>query len=235
MPRVFVVEDETDISGLIRFNLERDGYKVGSAANGEDAIAQLRTFKPDLITLDLMLPSMQGLEVLRHIKGDVATKNVPVIIISAKTAETDKVLGLEMGADDYVLKPFSVKELVSRIKAVLRRTAPAPKKQTFQYKNLQIDFDSVAVKLKGKTVHLSPYEFKILSFLVNNPGRAYSRDEILNNVWKEDAFVMPRTVDVHIRRLRTLIETDSTKPEYIKTVRGFGYIFNPDSTKPSRE
>jgi DNA-binding response OmpR family regulator len=235
MPRIFVVEDEADISGLIRFNLEREGYQVGIAASGEEAIKQLKTFKPDLIMLDMMLPAMQGLDVLRHIKGDLATKDVPVIIASAKTAETDKVLGLEMGADDYIPKPFSVKELASRIKAVLRRTIPAPRKQTFQYKGLVIDFDSVAVTLDGKPVHLSPFEFKILSFLVNNPGRAYSRDDILDNVWREDAFVLPRTVDVHIRRLRTLIEEDPAKPEYIKTVRGFGYIFNPENSGNARK
>lgn len=228
MPRVFVVEDEEDISGLISYNLKKDGYQVGTAESGEEAISKIRPFKPDLIMLDLMLPGMQGLDVLRHLKGDSATKNIPVIIVSAKKAETDKVLLLEMGADDFIIKPFSVKELASRVKAVLRRTAPAPRRQMFQYKGLQIDFDSVGVTIDGKAVHLSPFEFKILAFLVQNPGRAYSRDEILNHVWREDAFVMPRTVDVHIRRLRTLIEEDAAKPEYIKTVRGFGYIFNPE-------
>ncbi|MBI3580589.1 MAG: response regulator [Nitrospinae bacterium] len=226
MPRVFVVEDEEDISGLIRYNLEKDGYQVGVASSGEEGISKLRPFKPDLIMLDLMLPGMQGLDVLRHLKGDAATKNVPVIIVSAKTSETDRVLGLEIGADDYIMKPFSVKELASRVKAVLRRTAPAPRRQTLRYNGLQIDFDSVVVTVDGRAVHLSPFEFKILAFLAQNPKRAYSRDDILNNVWREDAFVMPRTVDVHIRRLRTLIEKDPARPEYIKTVRGFGYIFN---------
>ncbi len=226
MPRVFVIEDEEDISGLIRYNLEKDGYQVGAASSGEEGIAKIKPFKPDLIMLDLMLPGMQGLDVLRHLKGDASAKNVPVIIVSAKTSETDRVLGLEMGADDYIMKPFSVKELASRVKAVLRRTVPAPRRQTLQYKGLQIDFDSVVVTVDGKAVHLSPFEFKILTFLAQNPRRAYSRDDILNNVWREDAFVMPRTVDVHIRRLRTLIEKDPARPEYIKTVRGFGYIFN---------
>jgi DNA-binding response OmpR family regulator len=229
MPRVFVVEDEEDISGLIRYNLEKDGYQVGVASSGEEGVTKIKPFKPDLIMLDLMLPGMQGLDVLRHLKGDMATKNIPVIIVSAKKSETDRVLGLEMGADDYIMKPFSVKELASRVKAVLRRTAPTPRKQAFRYKDLQIDFDSVSVTVGGKLAHLSPFEFKILAFLVQNPGHAYSRDDILNNVWREDAFVMPRTVDVHIRRLRTLIEEDPAKPEYIKTVRGFGYIFNPEN------
>jgi two-component system alkaline phosphatase synthesis response regulator PhoP len=229
MPRVFVVEDEEDIRGLIRYNLEKEGYQIGIASNGEEAIMQVRTFKPDLIMLDLMLPGMQGLDVLRHIKSEMATKNIPVIIVSAKTAETDRVLGLEMGADDYIMKPFSIKELASRVKAVLRRVKTTPPRPAFQYKGLQIDFDSVAVSISGKQVHLSPFEFKILAFLVQNQGRAYSRDDILNNVWREDAFVMPRTVDVHIRRLRTLIEKDPAKPEYIRTVRGFGYIFKPEN------
>ncbi|TBR21245.1 MAG: response regulator transcription factor, partial [Candidatus Nitrosotenuis sp.] len=151
---------------------------------------------------------------------------VSVIILSAKASETDRIIGLEIGADDYVMKPFSVKELASRVKAVLRRAAaPETGPKVFACKGLVIDFDSVSVKLNGKPVHLSPYEFKILGFLALHPGRAWSREELLSNVWKDDAFVQPRTIDVHIRRLRTLIEKDAKNPFYIQTVRGFGYIF----------
>lgn len=230
MSRILVVEDERDISDLIRYNLEKEGHRIDTALNGEEAMVKVRLFKPEMIVLDLMLPGIQGLDVLRTIKADKRTRDVPVIIVSAKTTETDRVLGLEIGADDYLMKPFSVKELASRVKAVLRRVSPAaPPAQTFSYKNLFVDFDSVTVKVNGKPVHLSPYEFRILGFLVQHPGRAYSRDELLTHVWKDDAFVLPRTVDVHIRRLRTLIEKDPKSPEYIQTVRGFGYIFNPDA------
>ncbi len=230
MSRILVVEDERDINDLIRFNLEKEGHITDTALNGEEAMVRVKTFKPDLVVLDLMLPGIQGLDVLRNIKLDMRTKHLPVIIVSAKTTETDRVLGLEIGADDYLMKPFSVKELASRVKVVLRRTSSAaPTPQVFTHRGLFIDFDSVTVKVDGKVVHLSPYEFRILGFLVQHPGRAYSRDELLDHVWKDDAFVQPRTVDVHIRRLRMLIEKSPKKPKYIQTVRGFGYIFNPDS------
>ncbi len=229
MARILVIEDERDISDLVRYNLEKEGHQVALSHNGEEGLAQVRGFKPELVVLDLMLPGLQGLDVLRRMKGDDRARNIPVIIVSAKTTETDRILGLEIGADDYLMKPFSVKELASRVKAVLRRSAASdagPK--VFAYKGLSIDFDAVSVKLHGKPVHLSPYEFKILGFLLQHPGRAYSRDDLLTNVWKDDAFVQPRTVDVHIRRLRTLIEKDPKNPVYIQTVRGFGYIFKPE-------
>ncbi len=230
MARILVIEDERDISDLVRYNLEKEGHHVAVSHNGEDGLAQTRVFKPELVVLDLMLPGMQGLDVLRRVKADDRLKHVPVIIVSAKASETDRIIGLEIGADDYVMKPFSVKELASRVKAVLRRSAaPETGPKLFTCKGLAIDFDSVSVKLNGKPVHLSPYEFKILGFLALHPGRAWSREELLGKVWKDDAFVQPRTVDVHIRRLRTLIEKDPKNPFYIQTVRGFGYIFGVEA------
>ncbi len=230
MARILVIEDEKDISGLIRYNLEKEGHHIAVSHNGEDGLAQARVFKPELVVLDLMLPGMQGLDVLRRMKGDDRLKHAPVIIVSAKASETDRIIGLEIGADDYVMKPFSVKELASRVKAVLRRgAAPETGPKLFTCKGLAIDFDSVSVRLNGKPVHLSPYEFKILGFLALHPGRAWSREDLLANVWKDDAFVQPRTVDVHIRRLRTLIEKDPKKPFFIQTVRGFGYIFGAEA------
>ena len=229
MARILVIEDERDIGDLIRYNLEKEGHHLAVSRNGEEGLAQARVFKPDLVLLDLMLPGMQGIDVLRRMKGDDRLKQAPVIIVSAKVSETDRIIGLEIGADDYVMKPFSVKELASRVKAVLRRAAaPETGPKFFNCKGLAIDFDSVSVKLHGKPVHLSPYEFKILGFLALHPGRAWSREDLLANVWKDDAFVQPRTVDVHIRRLRALLEKDPKNPFYIQTVRGFGYIFSPE-------
>ncbi len=230
MGYILIVEDESDICELLEYNLKKDGYSTKAVNSGEDAFARIKSKKPILVILDLMLPGIQGMEFLKQIKADPNMSDIPVIILSAKTSETDRVLGLELGADDYVSKPFSVKEMVSRVKAVLRRTGKSEPKadRSFRYKELFIDFNSVTVKVKGRKVHLSPYEFKILSFLVQHPGKAYSRDELLDHVWEGEAFVQPRTVDVHIRRLRALIEKDAKQPEYIKTVRGFGYIFEPE-------
>ncbi len=230
MARILVIEDEQDISGLIRYNLEKEGHHLSLSHNGEEGLLQARAFKPELVVLDLMLPGIQGLDVLRRMKADERLRQTPVIILSAKASETDRIIGLEIGADDYMMKPFSVKELASRVKAVLRRAAaPETGTKLFTCQGLVIDFDSVSVKLNGKPVHLSPYEFRILGFLALHPGRAWSREELLSNVWKDDAFVQPRTVDVHIRRLRALIEKDPKNPFYIQTVRGFGYIFGTET------
>lgn len=230
MARILVIEDEADIAGLIRHNLEKEGHQVACHASGEEGLAAFRARRPELVVLDLMLPGMQGLDVLRAIKSAGPGAGAPVIIVSAKSAETDRVLGLEIGADDYMPKPFSVKELASRVRAVLRRTAAPDDGSTsaFSAGGLAIDFDSVSVKVDGKPVHLSPYEFRILAFLVKHPGKAFSRDELLDHVWKGDAFVQPRTVDVHIRRLRTLVERDPKNPRFIQTVRGFGYLFSAE-------
>lgn len=226
--RILIVDDEKDIVDLVAYNLEREGYDTLKAFDGEKALSIARTKKPDLIVLDLMLPGIQGLEVCKQIRRDPELSGTPIIMLTAKGEEIDKVIGLEMGADDYVTKPFSVKELLARIKAVQRRTdtkKQAEKSEILEFEGLRIDLKSYEVTVDGSKVNLSPTEFKLLRFLTQHPGRVYSREQILDNVWKNESFVEPRTVDVHIRRLRSQIERDERIPRYIATVRGVGYKF----------
>ncbi|NPV03815.1 MAG: phosphate regulon transcriptional regulator PhoB [Syntrophaceae bacterium] len=227
-PRILIVDDEKDIVDLVAYNLEKEGYEVLKALDGEKALALVRAKRPDLVVLDLMLPGIQGLEVCKRLRRDAETAAVPIIMLTAKGEELDKILGLEVGADDYVTKPFGVKELVARIRAVLRRSAAGArpeKPEVFEFKGLRIDMRSYEVTVDGRRVTLSPTEFKLLRFLSQNPGRVYSRDQILDKVWGDESFVEPRTVDVHIRRLRSQIERDENSPAYILTVRGIGYKF----------
>jgi phosphate regulon transcriptional regulator PhoB len=227
-PRILMVDDEKDIVDLVAYNLEKEGYETLQALDGEKALQLVRTKTPDLVVLDLMLPGIQGLEVCKRIRKDPETASIPIIMLTAKGAEIDKIVGLEVGADDYITKPFSVKELLARIKAVLRRSEArraAGQAEVFEFKGLHIDFKSYEVTVDGKRVDLSPTEFRLLKFLSRNPGRVYSREQILDRVWGDEAFVEPRTVDVHIRRLRSRIEHDESSPDYIVTVRGAGYKF----------
>ncbi|HNQ02697.1 MAG TPA: phosphate regulon transcriptional regulator PhoB [Syntrophales bacterium] len=227
-PRILIVDDEKDIVDLVAYNLEKEGYEVLKAFDGETALSIVRTKRPDLVVLDLMLPGIQGLEVCRRLRADPELGSVPIVMLTAKGEEVDKVLGLEMGADDYITKPFSVKELAARVKAVLRRTdagRPREESEIFEFKGLRIDMKSYEVTVDGRRVTLSPTEFKLLRFLTRNPGRVYSRDQILDRVWGDESFVEPRTVDVHVRRLRAQIERDENSPAYIVTVRGVGYKF----------
>lgn len=226
--KLLIVDDEKDIVDLVAYNLEKEGYEVLKAYDGEGALRIVRTKAPDLVILDLMLPGIQGLEVCRRLRRDPATSAVPVIMLTAKGGEVDKVLGLEVGADDYVTKPFSVKELVARVKAVLRRTDSRLQHEraaVFEFKGLRVDPGAHEVTVDGRRIELSATEFKLLSFLIRNRGRVFSRDQILDRVWGDEAFVEPRTVDVHIRRLRARIEPDENVPAYIITVRGVGYKF----------
>lgn len=227
-PRILIVDDEKDIVDLVAYNLEKEGYEVLKAFDGEKALSIVRTKKPSLVVLDLMLPGIQGLEVCKRIRRDAETAAVPIIMLTAKGEELDRVIGLEVGADDYITKPFGVKELTARVKAVLRRSEAGrqpERHEVFEFKGLRIDLKSYEVTVNGRTVTLSPTEFKLLRFLSRNPGRVYSRDQILDQVWGGEAFVEPRTVDVHIRRLRAQIERDENGPAYIVTVRGVGYKF----------
>ena len=227
-PRILIVDDEKDIVDLVAYNLEKEGYEVLKAFDGEKALALVRTKKPALVVLDLMLPGIQGLEVCKRLRRDAETASVPIIMLTAKGEELDRVIGLEVGADDYVTKPFSVKELVARVKAVLRRSGAGRQPdgtEVFEFKGLRIDMRSYEVTVDGRKVTLSPTEFKLLHFLSRNPGRVYSRDQILDKVWGDESFVEPRTVDVHVRRLRAQIEGDENSPTYILTVRGVGYKF----------
>jgi phosphate regulon transcriptional regulator PhoB len=229
---ILVVEDEKDIRDLVRFHLEQEGYGVREAETGEQALAQVSTERPALVVLDLMLPGTDGLEVCRRVRSQASTETLPVIMLTARAAEVDRVLGLEMGADDYVTKPFSPRELVARVRAVLRRThgedVPAPH-EVFERGRLRIDFDTYEIFIDAQPASLSLREFELLKFFVQHPYRVYDRLQLLDLVWGRDTHVEPRTVDVHIRRLRKRIERDDTSPELIVTVRGVGYKFNPDA------
>jgi two-component system, OmpR family, alkaline phosphatase synthesis response regulator PhoP len=223
--KILVVDDEKDLLELVEYNLGKEGYKVLTAENGIDALKAAKKEIPSLVVLDIMLPGMQGLEVLRELKKRPESQNIPVILLTAKGEELDKVLGLELGADDYVTKPFSPRELVARVKAVLRRLAvkgPAAG-PVISVGALKIDLDKNKVYLKDKPLVLSPTEFKLLKYFAQNRGRAIPREKLLDNVWKDDQFVEPRTVDVHIRRLRAKIEEDPENPKVLKTARGIGY------------
>jgi phosphate regulon transcriptional regulator PhoB len=227
--QILVVEDEKDISELIRFNLEQEGFAVLGAEDGEQALQLARRERPALVVLDLMLPGMSGLEVCRRLRGQEATARLPIVMLTAKAAEADRVVGLELGADDYVTKPFSPRELVARIRAVLRRTygvEPERPPEVYQRGRLRMDFDTYEVFLDGTKVDLSLREFELLRFFVRSPNRVFDRLQILDLVWGHDTYVEPRTVDVHVRRLRARIERDDARPELLVTVRGVGYKFN---------
>jgi len=226
--KILVVDDEKDIVELISYNLEQEGFAVIKAYDGQVAWERVKTAKPDLVVLDLMIPGIHGLEVCKLIRRDAATQNLPIIMLTAKSDQVDKILGLELGADDYVTKPFNVRELIARIRAVLRRyegRQQIERSETFAFQGLSVNFGSCAVAVDGKKVDLSSREFKLLKFFTEHPGRVYSRDQLLDYVWGDEAFVEPRTVDVHISRLRAAIEKDKEKPQYILTVRGLGYKF----------
>ena len=226
--KILVVDDEKDIIELISYNLEQEGFAVIKAYDGQMAWERVKTAKPDLVVLDLMIPGIHGLEVCKLIRRDAATETLPIIMLTAKSDQVDKILGLELGADDYVTKPFNVRELIARIRAVLRRYEGRQQKElseTFAFQGLSVNFGSCTVAVDGKKVDLSSREFKLLKFFTGHPGRVYSRDQLLDYVWGDEAFVEPRTVDVHISRLRATIEQDKENPKYILTVRGIGYKF----------
>jgi two-component system alkaline phosphatase synthesis response regulator PhoP len=228
MAKILIVDDEQDIVDLVSYNLEKEGFKTVKVYDGEAAVRSVKTQKPDLVILDLMLPKMNGLDVCRVIRNNPETANLPIIMLTAKGDEVDKIIGLEIGADDYITKPFSVKELVARVRSILRRLQEGGGKsamEKFQHEELTINYASCLVKIKGKAITLSPTELKLLFFLSRHPGRVYSRSQILDHVWGDDTFVTDRAVDVHVRRLRSQIEQDMENPRYILTVRGFGYKF----------
>jgi two-component system alkaline phosphatase synthesis response regulator PhoP len=228
MAKVLIVDDEKDIADLLSYNLEKEGFSTVKAYDGEAALKLVSSAKPDLVILDLMLPRMNGLDVCRAIRRNPETANLPIIMLTAKGDEVDKIIGLEIGADDYITKPFSVKELIARVRSILRRLRDSEKKnekEKFNFKELAINYASCLVQIGGKPVTLSPTELKLLFFFSRNPGRVYSRSQILDHVWGDDTFITDRAVDVHIRRLRSQIEKDIENPQYILTVRGFGYKF----------
>jgi phosphate regulon transcriptional regulator PhoB len=226
--KILVADDEKDIVELVAFNLEREGFAVSRAYDGQQAWERVNTEKPDLVILDLMMPELSGMEVCGRIRRQEKTAALPIIMLTAKSDPVDKILGLEIGADDYITKPFHVRELIARVRAVLRRSERSPdadRSEPFDYQGLHIDFTSYQVTVNGRSIELSAREFKLLQFFTSHPGHVYSRDQLLDRVWGDEAFVEPRTVDVHISRLRGAIEPDKENPQYILTVRGIGYKF----------
>ena len=221
---ILVVDDEKDILELVSYNLQKEGFHIQTSQNGEDALDKIRSDRFDLLILDLMLPGIQGMELCKVLKSDSETASIPIIMLTAKSEELDKVLGLEMGAEDYITKPFSPRELVARVNAVLRRTGEKPPEDILiKIGDLEINTSTYQIRKKGRTITLSATEFKLLLYLVQKKGRVFNRDMLLDAVWKDETFVEPRTVDVHIRRLRSQIEDDPSNPLYIKTRRGLGY------------
>jgi two-component system, OmpR family, alkaline phosphatase synthesis response regulator PhoP len=229
MTKILVIDDEKDIVELISYNLEKEGYSVLKAYDGEAALTLVKLHNPDLLILDLMLPRISGIDVCKAVRNNPDTADLPIIMATAKVDEIDKIIGLEIGADDYVTKPFSIRELVARVRAILRRRRVDDKqhlKEKFSYRGLKIDYASYEITVDGKKSTLSPTEIKLLFFFTQHPGRVYTRDQIINNVWGDDTFVTPRAVDVHIKRLRSQIEKDVNNPQYVITVRGVGYKFS---------
>ena len=222
--KILIVDDEPDITELVSYNLKKAGYAVTSASDGEEALSQVREDRFDLIVLDLMLPGIHGMELCRILRNNEKTAQIPIIMLTAKGEESDKIRGLETGADDYMTKPFSPKELIARVQAVLRRSGERMAMgKTITLGNLLIDLETFTVLKRGVPLSLSATEFKLLLYLVQHRGRVFSRDQLLDAVWEDETFVESRTVDVHIRRLRTQIEDDPANPVYVKTRRGVGY------------
>lgn len=228
---VLVVDDEKDIADLVDYNLTREGFTVLTADNGWTALEMVKKKRPDMIILDWMMPEMDGLEVCRRLRQNPDTAGIPIIMLTAKSDTVDKVLGLEMGADDYLTKPFHIRELLARIRAVMRRLASLRKEDDQKiliFKSIRVDLNTYKVTVDGKNVDMTVREIKLLRFLIQHPGRVYTREELLSYVWGDESYVEPRTVDVHISRLRALIEPDNEKPLYLLTVRGVGYKFAED-------
>jgi phosphate regulon transcriptional regulator PhoB len=230
MGTILIVEDEPDIADLVKYHLEKAGLPARVVGDGKQALELILREPPDLVVLDLMLPGLDGLELCRRLRGSPATRGIPVIMLTAKAEEVDRIVGLEMGADDYVPKPFSPRELVARVKAVLRRAAapPEPSEAPVMVGSVRLDPVRHEVTKNGEPVPLSAMEFRLLEFFLRHRGRVYSRTQLLDQVWGQDRFVEPRTVDVHIRRLREKIEDDPRNPALILTVRGLGYKCSGD-------
>jgi DNA-binding response OmpR family regulator len=231
-PRILLADDEQSIQTLLSFPLRKDGYEVTTAADGREALARFNEGRFDLVVLDVMMPRMDGLEVCRRIR---ARNTVPIIMLTAKAEEIDKVLGLELGADDYITKPFSLREFRSRVRAALRRAGmqtqssdPDADELPLEVHELEIDPAKRAVRVRGEAVELTFVEFEILNALARNPGRVFTRDMLLTRIWGDSAYRDPRTIDVHIRHLREKLETDAKDPEYLFTVRGVGYRFRDE-------
>jgi two-component system phosphate regulon response regulator PhoB len=224
-PLVLLAEDEAAMVTLLAYNLEREGYRVVSAVNGEEALMLAEEHRPDLILLDWMLPRLSGIEVCRRLRRLPQTRETPVVMLTARGEEGDRVRGLDSGADDYVTKPFGVGELLARLRAVLRRTRPGLAGQSLTWADLSMDLERHRVSRNGRDIHLGPTEFRLLRVLLEHPGRVYSRERLLDLVWGTEAEIEPRTVDVHVRRLRAAINGRDER-DLIRTVRAAGYALD---------
>jgi len=224
-PLVLVVEDEAPLVTLLRYNLEKEGFAVAEAADGEEALLRIAEQKPDAVLLDWMLPLLSGIEVCRQIRRAPATRSLPVIMLTARGEEGDRVRGLNSGADDYVVKPFSLSELVARLRAVIRRAQPNADEQILRYADVTMDLVAHRVSRGGKPVHLGPTEFRLLRHFLRHPRRVFSREQLLDQVWSQDAEIELRTVDVHIRRLRKALNEAGTG-DLLRTVRSVGYALD---------
>ncbi len=221
-PYILVVEDEDALATLLKYNLDKEGHRVVVASDGEEALMLIDERQPDLIVLDWMLPKVSGIEVCRRLRAKPETKNLPVIMLTARGEESDRVRGLDTGADDYIVKPFSMSELAARVRAVLRRIRPGLADDRIRHGDLVIDRVAHRVKRDGKEIHLGPTEFRLLDYLMQHPGRVFSREQLLDAVWGSDVYVEARTVDVHIGRLRKALNATSDL-DPIRTVRSAGY------------
>lgn len=227
-PRILVVEDDDALGTLLRYNLEREGYDVAMATDGEDALLQAEEQLPDVVILDWMLPKVSGIEVCRRLRQRPRSRNVPIIMLTARGEESDRIRGLDTGADDYVVKPFAITELSARIRAVLRRLRPGLAEDVTVRGALELDRAAHRVTRNGDEVHLGPTEFRMLDFLMQNPGRVFSREQLLDAVWGSDIYVEVRTVDVHVGRLRKALAKGAPGFNPIRTVRSAGYAFEAD-------
>ena len=223
--RILIVEDEEPLTLLLRYNLESEGYAVESVARGDEAETRLRESVPDLVILDWMLPGLSGIELCRRLRARPETERMPILMLTARGEETERVRGLATGADDYVVKPFSVPELVARVRALLRRAKPEHISTLLRAGDIELDRETKRVHRAGRELHLGPTEFRLLEFLMQSPGRVYSREQLLDGVWGQDVYIDERTVDVHVGRLRKALNRPR-QPDPIRTVRGSGYSFN---------
>lgn len=235
MKRILIIEDDRDIIELVRYNLTNEGFQVTASSDGSTGLAQIKKSPPDLLLLDLMLSKLSGLDICKEVRRDQSLNRLPILMLTARGSEADRVVGLEMGADDYVTKPFSPRELVARVKALLRRAeVPDETPRPIEAGALLIDPSAYRVTRSGKPLTLSTLEFRLLYYLASRPNRVFSRDQLLDSVWGTERFVTPRSVDVYVRRLREKIEVDAENPVHLKTVRGAGYLFEMAIESPPR-
>ena len=228
-PKVLIVEDDTNLVELLTYNFEKEGFATAQTEDGEEALVLAEEERPDIIILDWMIANLSGIEVCRRLRRSPDTQNVPIIMLTARTEEADRIRGLETGADDYITKPFSPRELIARVNAVLRRLRPAIAGATLSYADVEMDLGAHKVLRGGEPVALGPTEFRLLRHFLEHPGRVFSREQLLDAVWGRDVYVEQRTVDVHIRRLRKAINAGG-KSDIIRTVRSAGYALDSDGS-----